>query len=77
MLVSYGWLMDELVIYEEHHLDGYTQQLGNWGFGIELRCSCPEFQEIILLTTQPFCKHVKVAALGLAKDYNPDHRSLN
>jgi hypothetical protein len=52
--------MDE-VIYEEHHLEDYTQRLGDWGFGIQWRCNCPEFLEVVPNTPRPLCKHVKAA----------------
>jgi hypothetical protein len=55
----------EEVIYEEHHLEDYTQRLGDWGLGVQWRCNCPEFLTVVPNTARPTCRHVE-AAIKLA-----------
>jgi len=38
--------MDYAAIYAEYQLEGHTQVLGDWGFGVQWRCDCPEFFEV-------------------------------
>ena len=60
--------MDYPAIYAEYQLEGHTQVLGDWGFGMQRRCDCPEFLEVQPNTPRPLCRHVKIAMLGLADE---------
>ena len=41
-----------------HQIDGYIQQYGDWGMGLQWHCTCPDGQQN---ADQRYCEHVRRA----------------